>query len=67
MINLGGFYRADSSSEPAVVAVLVVLAALLAALLFATEYDAPVDTTRFCPVVATNTAVTAPPSGTTSC
>jgi hypothetical protein len=67
MINLGGFYRADSSSQPAVVAVLVVLAALIAALLFATGYDAQIDATRFCPVAMTDTAVTAPPSGTTSC
>jgi hypothetical protein len=68
MINQdGGLYRADTSSQPAVVAVLIVLVSLVVALLFASGHDAPVDAMRLCPVPATNTAVTAPPTGTISC
>ena len=66
MINqYSGLYRADSSSQPAVVAVLIVLMALTVALLLATGRDATANATPACPAVST--AVTAPPTGTTPC
>jgi hypothetical protein len=63
----GGLYRADSSSQPAVVAVLIVLMALTVALLVATGRDATADAIPACPGPPMNTAVTAPPTGTTPC
>ena len=60
-------YWADPSSRPAVVAVLIVLLALTVALLLATGRDARANATPACPGPAMNTAVPAPPTGTTSC
>jgi hypothetical protein len=68
MINqYSGLYRADSSSQPAVVAVLIVLMALTLALLLATGRDVTANATPACPGPAVSTAVPAPPTGTTPC
>jgi hypothetical protein len=63
----GGLYRADSSSQPAVVAGLIVLMVLTVALLLATGGETTANATPACPGPAMNTAVTAPPPGTTPC
>jgi hypothetical protein len=59
-------YRADPSSRPAVLALLVVVIALTVALL-ATGRDVAADATPPCPGPTMNTVVTAPPTGTTPC
>ena len=59
-------YWADPSSRPAVVALLIVLVALTVALLLAGGHHAPADA-ALCPVPATKTVATAPPTGTTPC
>ena len=60
-------YWADPSSRPAVLALLIVLAALTVALLLSTGRDVTADATPPCPGPAMNTVVTAPPTGTTPC
>ena len=59
--------RTDPSARPAVLGLLIMIAALTVALLLAGGHDIQADATPSCPIFSANTVVTAPPTGTMPC